>query len=327
MDGTGGADPMGTGGGTDSAGGTGGAGRTGSAGHTGGASGEGSTGSASHTGRTGGASSTGGATGGTGGYIEREGSLTLVQPEFQPLVAALRDRVADRFDGRLHSAYLYGSVPRGTAQVGRSDLDVLLALHTEPTAADRAEARAVEAELDAEFDVIDGAGILLFGRDMLLSELERHDLGWFVACLCTPLLGADLAEQLPRYRPTSLLARETNGDLGDALARWRRGAAEATGEARLRSLVRGASRKLVRTAFTLVMPRYGGWTSDLTEQAEAFARYYPERAEQLRKTAVLAGNPVGDRDVLTMYTEDLGPWLAAEYLTVHGAKSTRPYES
>ncbi|MFF3154763.1 nucleotidyltransferase [Streptomyces sp. NPDC057910] len=318
MDGTGGADPMGTGGGTDSAG---------SAGHTGGASGEGSTGSASHTGRTGGASSTGGATGGRGGYIEREGSLTLVQPEFQPLVAALRDRVADRFDGRLHSAYLYGSVPRGTAQVGRSDLDVLLALHTEPTAADRAEARAVEAELDAEFDVIDGAGILLFGRDMLLSELERHDLGWLVACLCTPLLGADLAEQLPRYRPTSLLARETNGDLGDALARWRRGAAEATGEARLRSLVRGASRKLVRTAFTLVMPRYGGWTSDLTEQAEAFARYYPERAEQLRKTAVLAGNPVGDRDVLTMYTEDLGPWLAAEYLTVHGAKSPRPYES
>ncbi|MFE3684307.1 nucleotidyltransferase [Streptomyces sp. NPDC059095] len=324
MDRTGGADPTGTGGGTDSAGGTGGAGRTGSAGHAGGASGEGSTGSASHTGRTGGASSTGGTTGGTGGYIEREGSLTLVQTEFQPLVAALRDRVADRFDGRLHSAYLYGSVPRGTAQVGRSDLDVLLALHTEPTAADRAAARAVEAELDAEFDVIDGAGILLFGRDMLLSELERHDLGWFVACLCTPLLGADLAEQLPRYRPTSLLARETNGDLGDALARWRRGAAEATGEARLRSLVRGASRKLVRTAFTLVMPRYGGWTSDLTEQAEAFARYYPERAEQLRKTAVLAGNPVGDRDVLTMYTEDLGPWLAAEYLTVHGAKSPRP---
>lgn len=265
--------------------------------------------------------------GGTGGYIGREGSLDLVQAEFRPLVSALRDQVAERFAGRLHSAYLYGSVPRGTALAGRSDLDVLLALRTDPTEADRAEARAVETELDAAFDVIDGAGILLFGRDVLLSDLERHDLGWFVACLCTPLLGADLAELLPRYRPTSCLARETNGDLGDALPRWRRAAAEATGDARLRALVRGASRKLVRTAFTLVMPRYGGWTSDLTEQAEAFARYYPERAEELRKIAALAGNPVADRDVLTMYTEDLGPWLAAEYLTVHGAKSPRPYES
>lgn len=288
------------------------------------------------------------------GCIEREGSLGLVQPEFRAVVAALRDQVAHRFGGRLHSAYLYGSVPRGTARAGRSDLDVLLALHADPTDADRAEARNIEAELDAGFEVIDGAGILLFGRDVLLSELERYDLGWFVACLCTPLLGDDLAEHLPRYRPTSLLARETNGDLGDALPRWRRQAAEATeameaietakateamegaqateaawaaADAALRSLVRGASRKLVRTAFTLVMPRYGGWTSDLTEQAEIFGRYYPERAGQLRKIAVLAGNPVADRDVLDMYTEDLGPWLAAEYLTVHGAKAPRPYES
>ncbi|MFD9819253.1 nucleotidyltransferase domain-containing protein [Streptomyces violascens] len=291
------------------------------------------------------------------GYIEREGSLNLVQPEFRAVVAALRDQVTHRFGGRLHSAYLYGSVPRGTARVGRSDLDVLLALHDDPTEADRTEAQNLEAELDAGFEVIDGAGILLFGRDVLLSELERYDLGWFVACLCTPLLGDDLAEHLPRYRPTSLLARETNGDLGDALPRWRRQAAEATevaealrvaeaaetaegaeategtkategaADAALRSLVRGASRKLVRTAFTLVLPRYGGWTSDLAEQAEIFGRYYPERAEQLRKIAVLAGNPVADRNVLDMYTENLGPWLAAEYLTVHGAKAPRPQES
>ncbi|MGW2862510.1 nucleotidyltransferase domain-containing protein [Streptomyces sp. NPDC001205] len=260
-------------------------------------------------------------------YIEREGSLGLLQPEFKPVVAALRDQVERHFGARLHSAYLYGSVPRGTARPGRSDLDVLLALHEEPTPADRAEARAVAAELDAGFEVIDGVGMLLFGRSVLLSELERHDLGWFVACLCTPLLGDDLAEHLPRYRPTSLLARETNGDLGDALARWRRQAAEASDDAQLRSLVRGASRKIVRTAFTLVMPRHGDWTSDLAEQAEVFGRYYPDRAEQLRKIAALAGNPVADRSVLTMYTEDLGPWLAAEYLTAHGAKSPRPYES
>lgn len=154
---------------------------------------------------------------GKDGYIEREGSLGLVRPEFRAVVAALRDQVAHRFGGRLHSAYLYGSVPRGTARAGRSDLDVLLALHESPTEADRAEARTIESELDAGFEVIDGAGILLFGRDVLLSGLERYDLGWFVACLCTPLLGDDLAEHLPRYRPTSLLARETNGDLGDAL--------------------------------------------------------------------------------------------------------------
>jgi hypothetical protein len=77
---------------------------------------------------------------------------------------------------RLHSAYLYGSVPRGTAVPGTSDLDLLLALAGGPAAADRAAARRLEGELDARFPQIRGAGILLYSAATLLSDLERHDL-------------------------------------------------------------------------------------------------------------------------------------------------------
>ncbi|MFI1410931.1 nucleotidyltransferase [Streptomyces sp. NPDC020707] len=271
------------------------------------------------------------------GYIEREGSPGRVPEAFRPVVAAARERVPDVFGARLHSAYLYGSIPRGTARVGRSDLDLLLALREEPTEADRADARTLDEALDKEFAEIDGAGTLLVGRAQVLSELERHDLGWFVACLCTPLLGEDLAEELPRYRPGTLLARETNGDLALLLPRWREriaGAVEGTGaggpaEVALRPLVRYMSRHLVRTGFTLVMPRWNGWTSDLAEMAEVFAAYYPEgghprRAAQLREAAVLGREPVGDHDVLRSYVDDLGPWLAAEYARVHGVKKPRP---
>ena len=41
----------------------------------------------------------------------------------------------------LHSAYLYGSIPRGAAVPGVSDLDLLLALRQEPTEADRVDAK------------------------------------------------------------------------------------------------------------------------------------------------------------------------------------------
>ncbi|MBV1941638.1 nucleotidyltransferase domain-containing protein [Streptomyces sp. BV286] len=259
------------------------------------------------------------------GYIEREGSAVRIPPAFRPVVATARDRVLDVFGARLHSAYLYGSIPRGTARVGRSDLDLLLALREEPTDADHAEARAVDEALDKEFAQIDGAGTLLVSRSQVLSDLERHDLGWFVACLCTPLLGEDLAEELPRYRPDALLARETNGDLALLLPRWRERIAGAGGsEADLRPLVRFMSRHLVRTGFTLVMPRWNGWTSDLTEMAEAFGAYYPERAAHLRAAAVLGYEPKGDPAVLRSYVDDLGPWLAEEYARVHGVKKPRP---
>jgi uncharacterized protein len=257
------------------------------------------------------------------GCIEREGSLGRIPQPFRAVVAAARDRVLDLLGPRLHSAYLYGSIPRGTARVGRSDLDLLLALRDEPTDADREGVRELGEALDKEFPQIDGVGTLLYSRDLLLSEPERHDLGWFVACLCTPLLGDDLAEYLPRYRPDALLARETNGDLALLLPRWRERIAEADSDETRTRLVRFMSRHLVRTAFTLVMPRWNGWTSDLGEMAEVFGAYYPERAEQLRAAAVLGHAPTADTAVLRTYVDDLGPWLADEYTRVHGTKSPR----
>ncbi|MFF8430863.1 nucleotidyltransferase domain-containing protein [Streptomyces sp. NPDC016566] len=259
------------------------------------------------------------------GFIAREGSLARVPHAFRPVVAAARDRLLDTFGPRLHSAYLYGSIPRGTARVGRSDLDLLVALYKEPADADREAVRALGEALDKEYPQIDGVGTLLYGRARLLSDLETYDLGWFVACLCTPLLGDDLAEYLPRYRPDSLLARETNGDLALLLPRWReRIAAAADREDARRPLVRGMSRHLVRTGFTLVMPGWNGWTSDLREMAEVFGAYYPERAAELRRAAEYGYEPVGDPDVLRSYVDGLGPWLAAEYARVHGVKAPRP---
>ncbi|MEU6139982.1 nucleotidyltransferase domain-containing protein [Streptomyces sp. NPDC047081] len=258
------------------------------------------------------------------GYIEREGSLARVPRDFRPVVAAARDRLLDVFGARLHSAYLYGSIPRGTTRVGRSDLDLLVALREDPAEADREAARALGEAVDKEFAQVDGVGTLLYGRARLLSEAETYDLGWFVACMCTPLLGEDLAEYLPRYRPDSLLARETNGDLALLLPRWRRRIADADDtEAARRPLVRFMSRHLVRTGFTLVMPRWNGWTSDLAEMAEAFGAYYPERADQMRAAAVRGQEPAGDAAVLRSYVDDLGPWLADEYARVHGVKAPR----
>ncbi|MFI9543618.1 nucleotidyltransferase [Streptomyces sp. NPDC052016] len=249
----------------------------------------------------------------------------LRRVSFDPSTSMPPAHIPETFGStRLHSAYLYGSIPRGTATPGVSDLDLQLALHDEPTGADRADARAIEAVLDRAFPQSDGVGILLSSTRVLLSDVERHDGGFFIACLCTPLLGPDLAEQLSRYRTTALLARETNGDLARVLPNWRAEAAEATTDADHRRLSRRVGRRVVRTGLTLVMPRWGGWTSDLDRSAELFGRHYPERAEQMRVAASVGRTLSPDPTVLGMLVNDLGPWLAAAYTAVHGEKAPRP---
>ncbi len=258
------------------------------------------------------------------GYIAREGSLSRVQPEFATVVDLTRTLIDDTFDtARIHSAYLYGSIPRGTATPGTSDLDLLIALHGEPTDRDRLDADTLAADLDAAFVQIDGAGIELASTTKLLSDMERYDLGWFVACLCTPLLGDDLAGQLPRYRPTALLARETNGDLDQAIQLWCHQRSAGLTDAQYRRLSRTAARRIVRTGLTLVMPRWGGWTSDLDRSAEIFSHYYPDHAQQMRLAASIARTPATDPALLDRIIDELAVWLATEYHAVHGTKTPR----
>ena len=307
---------------------------------------------------------------GRDGRIRREGSLDGVPPAFGPVVADVRGQVAARFGTRLHSAYLYGSIPRGAAVPGLSDLDAVILLRDEPpdtdthananaaagadvrgdaAPADAAAAAQIAAALDERHEIIDGAGLLCWPVSRILDPAERYDLGFFLACLCTPLLGEDVARWLPRYRPTRRLARDTNGDIAAFLGRARadldRADRDRAGRARadrdragrdragrdragrdrggdIRRLCRSVTRKLVRTGFTLVMPRWGGWTSDLFVAARVFGEYYPAQAEAMADAAVLARAPAGDAAIVSDLIGGLGGWLAQEYGRTVGVKAS-----
>lgn len=80
-------------------------------------------------------------------------------------------------------------------------------------------------------------------------------------------------------------------------------------------------RKIVRSAFTLVMPRYGGWTSDLAPCARIFAAYYPTREGDVMRARDLARTPSGDRARILALLDDFGGWLVREYERVVMAPS------
>jgi hypothetical protein len=200
--------------------------------------------------------------------------------------------------------------------------------------ADAAAVAQIAVALDERHEIIDGAGLLCWPVSRILDPAERYALGFFLACLCTPLLGEDVARWLPRYRPTRRLARDTNGDIAAFLGRARadldradRARADLDRADRdrggdIRRLCRSVTRKLVRTGFTLVMPRWGGWTSDLFVAARVFGEYYPAQAEAMADAAVLARAPAGDAAVVSDLIGGLGGWLAREYGRTIGVKAS-----
>ncbi len=55
-----------------------------------------------------------------------------------------------------------------------------------------------------------------------------------------------------------------------------------------------------------------------------FGRYYPAHAGQMRAAARAARTPAAYPQLLDELLSGLAPWLADEYLAVHGAKAPRP---
>ena len=126
---------------------------------------------------------------------------------YQPLATYVVNRFAAHLGSRLQSAFVNGSVVRGDAVWGVSDLDLVLAFDR-PTAADTALKRAVE---QAVLGLPGGEGLVIhrIGDDML----QKMSTGARAYCLYSlrneshVLLGAAPASFLPGPPPGDELAR------------------------------------------------------------------------------------------------------------------------
>src|SRR5215213_5248033 len=247
------------------------------------------------------------------GFILPEVSLDRVRPPYPPVIAALREQCRAVFRSDLHSLYLTGSVVKGTARPGQSDLDALVVLRVAPAPAHEASARQVAAAVAGNFPFITEASLLLSSRDAILCAEERNDMGFFVKILCACVAGEDLGEHLPPYRRSVALARGTNGNIRALLDNRRRRLVSASDPADVAAICRGIMRKIVRTGFTLVMPRYHGWTSDLERSAAIFASYYPLQSAVMQEALILAQVPATEKTMALALIDTFGAWLANEY--------------
>ncbi|WP_188898694.1 nucleotidyltransferase domain-containing protein [Microlunatus endophyticus] len=257
------------------------------------------------------------------GRIRREGDLDRVDAAFAPLVTQATSGLRRLLGRRLHSIYLYGSVPRGTAVVGRSDLDLEVVLHSEPTETERAAIGRLAAELDQDTDVVNEVGIIVADRPRLLSPAERYDNAFQISCLCTPLWGQDLAEELPDQYPTIELARHITSGTQAAFTRLSAALADPT-TPRPDFVRQRVGRRIVRLAFTCVLFRWPGWTSDPTTMQRVVTAFYPDHADELATSTQLGwgrltGHPPvtpDDHDKAIELLTRSAPWWMNEHRKV-----------
>lgn len=235
---------------------------------------------------------------------------------FEPVLHALVEELAA---WPAVTAYVYGSVATGQAQLGRSDVDLL----TVGLPAERAA--LVGSALTGRFaGLCREVAIAAAQADDLVGEDDAaYGMRVFVRHYCAPLEGPAGREPGPAFPADARAARGFNGDIDSHLASWRDAAADADPAA----LGRRVARKTLLAAAGLVSVLDRTWTTDRTLAADRLPVHSPELTDGVRQLlAWSTGESAADRPSLMAALAAAGTVarVVAEFRAVIGLWNPAP---
>ncbi|MAS34835.1 MAG: hypothetical protein CL610_12565 [Anaerolineaceae bacterium] len=246
------------------------------------------------------------------GYILNDASIDALQSPFaalvQDAVVACTQQISDDID----SIYLTGSVARGMAVPGLSDLNVIVVLHAarDPDLVMRDWVPAAEETLLAAHPVVSEVQIDLWPYYSVFTDPACFSTPGFILkthSIC--VWGVDLGSQLPDYKVSPGIANDDLARLEDELAVIHEGLAEPLAEHEVRLWCTHTARTILRAAFGLVQMQAGVHTRDVDLCCEYAIGGLPEHADDLQLALRYADQPVGDVTAVQQLVERVEGWL------------------
>lgn len=192
---------------------------------------------------------------------------------------------------------IYGSVATGQARVGSSDVDLIAAGLTPELATE------LTAELSDRFsNLCREVAVLPMALDAhLIAGDEAYGNRVFLRHYCLPLAGPDQLRGGPGFPADVRAARGFNGDLGQALARWRTADPSA-------QLGRAVARKSLLAAASLHSVLCQTWTTDRDTGATGWAQRRPDLGWAIDQLRLWTQNqPVARPDQVAAMIAPAGP--------------------
>ncbi|WP_050648830.1 nucleotidyltransferase domain-containing protein [Vibrio coralliirubri] len=232
------------------------------------------------------------------GFIQNIYSPKNIAPEFQEVVTAVIDSLLKELPDQIDGIYLYGSVPRGTAIIGRSDLDVSIVLTTPIGQKEKGVFKLLSDTIPKAYPQVSKLDIDPgFLRNVLQPKEKYHWQFWLKHC-CWCIWGNDLSIKFPRYKPSNEIAQALNGDLSTFLKQMTPNFKTMTDT----DVAKVIGKKLVRAAYYFVAEKDGSWYTNLSQCAAVAKRYYPNQSDDIELAYQYAlGNLISKTEAFELY--------------------------
>ncbi|WP_125612451.1 nucleotidyltransferase domain-containing protein [Specibacter cremeus] len=246
------------------------------------------------------------------GFILNDAAPSKILP---PYGAAIEEsvRVYRRHVGQdLHSVYVRGSVARGRAVPGVSDLDCFAVTRRSSGGQDDSWLAAAGVRIANLTPLVTDVQLELWPCDEVMVLDRFAETCFLLKTQSACVWGEDLGPRLPRFKPDVAVANndicQIEADVEEAIV-----ALKADGSPPdVRYWCRRIMKNILRTGFSLVMLQERSFTRDLKPCYEAFTRHYPDQQTAMRRVLELAIIPSADRDVVVSVLAVFGAWLIAQ---------------
>ncbi len=151
------------------------------------------------------------------GYLINEASSEKIVEPWKGAVEDVRKAYIENLGPALHSIYLRGSSARGTALQGISDVDTFAVCQGPPDKIPTAWAPDYYHHFMEKFPFANGLDMQFIHLDQLFRGVSHFSYRFIIKVLATCIHGPDLAERIPKFKPSLKIAFFYHGNLRQVL--------------------------------------------------------------------------------------------------------------
>ena len=235
-----------------------------------------------------------------------DSSADKITPPWCEAVEYARQLEVRHLGDRLHSLYLRGSIARGTALPGRSDLDLFAVVfnghHT-----DSSSSRPQFQDVLRRFPFITSVESSHITLAEVFGPFHYYRFMMKISAVC--IHGQDLLPEISPCNANAPIAGEWFRIFPHLVDHFVKEMDECNDEDSRTRLCHEMMKGFLRAGMLLVMKRRHGYTRDLYPSYECFSRYYPEKEPAMRRCLELAVNPISTPQMLLPFVKDLAGWM------------------
>lgn len=238
------------------------------------------------------------------GYIINPASLEKIQGEWKELVDDIVEVYKKAYGENLKQVYIRGSVAKGEAVKGISDIDTFAYVDLSPEyLKENNTNREIRKDLVEKYQFVEDIEMGAFP----LSEIpdDYITLNQSICVYGKPI-------EIPRMKPGKEMAIHSPNFHNRFVWFEKFLAKKSEPEEEIKKGCVWLMKGLLRVGFELTMERSGKYTRDLYRCYETFSEYYPEKEAEMREVLHLALNPTSDKNKIKEIMDNLGVWILSE---------------